>query len=255
MIITWHVVGKKRQEKVWTGLEFSDTTRLYGRIFWMYQYFMPFINLLVFTAVVCYHSGSRRNTRISLTSHPVLAEQRVSGYNSARSSSITNDDSEICTVCSHTGCSHIIPASCRCQSRSRGATGTGWDEEKNSFFLFNSAGVNLQLNSAKTFGDERGTWSPNIEMDDGEHCSGLSCGVGSQIKESAHWQSFSLFINQIHRNEHVRLCAPGRVCGRRWMSGGGESGSGWEMKRLGVVTSCCFFFHIADGQGPAVNKL
>lgn len=104
------------------------------------------------------------------------------------------------------------------------------------FFLggglfFNLAVVNLQLNYAKTFGDERGTWSPNIEMDDGEHCTGLSCGVGSQIKESAHWQCFSLFINQIHRNEHVRPCVSGcvRVCvcvgGDGWVAEGSQEGA------------------------------
>lgn len=37
-------------------------------------------------------------------------------------------------------------------------------------------------------------------MDDGWHYMELSCGVGSQIKESTRWHCFRLFINQIHHN-------------------------------------------------------
>lgn len=40
-------------------------------------------------------------------------------------------------------------------------------------------------------------------MDESWHDVELSCGEGSQIKESTHWHCFSLFINQIHHNECV----------------------------------------------------
>lgn len=127
----------------------------------------------------------------------------------------------------------------------------------NFFFgiFFNLALVNLQLNYAKTFGDERGTWSPNIEMDDDEHRTGLSCGVGSQIKESAHWQCFSLFINQIHRNEHVRLCvwvcACVRVGGDGWVAEGSRKGLRDEAARgLHVVTSWLFFTELTGRARP-----
>lgn len=52
--------------------------------------------------------------------------------------------------------------------------------------------------------------------DERRHDVELSCADGSQIKESTHWQSFSLFINQIHHNE----CVP---AGR----GGVRTEDGW----------------------------
>lgn len=64
------------------------------------------------------------------------------------------------------------------------------------------------------------------EMGQSWHGVELSCGETSQIKESAHWHCFSLFINQIHHNEECvslqgRVQEDGRVGGReeRWMDG------------------------------------
>lgn len=54
-------------------------------------------------------------------------------------------------------------------------------------------------------------------MDDNERYVGLSCGVGRQIKLSAHWHCFSLFINQIHHNECVcvSVCVV-QMCVKDW---------------------------------------
>lgn len=53
--------------------------RLDHIIFWLYQYFMLFINLFCSLHTLSYYSGSRWKTQISLTRHPLLAEQHVCG--------------------------------------------------------------------------------------------------------------------------------------------------------------------------------